>query len=246
MSIVARRFHDRTGNNLFQYAFARAYADRIGAELQTDPWWGQKVFGLTEKPIASELPIAPDMEFEHWDGQTGVEITGWCLHQKCLIYTRAQAREWFKFLPKIAKELEFVPTHHVAYHVRWGDFQTDPAFIAISHKSYEKAFKDYLPMLTELPRMVCAWESYRSTKLESMELGWLPDFAALMRATHLFRANSTFSWWAAALGRATTYSPKLDGIEPRALQFQDVPFVLGNHPAISCFHPNCSDLYLPE
>lgn len=230
---------------MFQYAFARAYAERYGAELQTDAWDGQKVFGLTEKPIAADLPKVADMEYPHWDGKTDIEITGWCLHQKCLIYSRADVKRWFQFTPKIAEYLEFVPVHNVVYHVRWGDYQTDPAFIAISHRSYEKAFGEFLPMQTEAPKMVCAWDSLRSTKLESMELGWLPDFAALMRAQKHFRANSTFSWWAATLGNnERVFSPKLDGITPQAHMFQDVPFVEGNHPAISCFHPNCSDLYL--
>ncbi len=247
MSVVARRFHDRAGNTLFQYAHARAYAERVGAELQTDPWWGQEVFGLTEKPIAKELPKRADMDFENWDGEANIEITGWCLHQKCMIYSRKQAKEWLQFTPEIARALESVPAFEVAYHVRWGDFQTMADFIAISHKSYEKAIREFLPDYCQLPRMVCAWESLRSTKLESMNLGWLPDFAALIRAIFMFRANSTFSWWAATLGdNARVFAPKLNGIEPLAHQFQDVPFVEGNHPAISCFHPNCSDLHLPE
>lgn len=248
MSVIARRFHDRAGNNLFQYAFARAYAERIGAELQTDPWWGQEVFGLTEKPIRAPYPQRADMEFESWNGEGNIEITGWCLHQKHLIYTRAEAKKWFAFTPQMQAEIDFVPSYPVAYHLRWGDFQTDPAFIAVSHKSYDKAFKQFVPFMHALPQMICAWDLLRrSTKLERMGLDWLPDFAALMRAERMFRANSTFSWWAATLGdSAEVFSPQLDGIAPRALVFQDAPFVRGNHPAISCFHPNCSDLYLPE
>lgn len=248
MTVIARRFHDRAGNNLFQYAHARSYAERIGAELQTDPWWGQKVFGLTEKPIERDLPKRADMDFEQWDGETDIELTGWALHQKCLLYSRADVKRWLQFTDEIERALKTdLSPFPVAYHVRWGDFQTMPDFIAISHGSYEKAIRQFLPDFNYLPKMICAWDSLRSTKLESMNLGWLPDFAALMQATHLFRANSTFSWWAAALGdNARVFSPKLNGIAPLALCFQDVPFVEGNHCAISCFHNNCSDLYLRE
>ncbi len=247
MSVVNRRFHDRVGNNLFQYAFARAYADRIGAELRTDRWWGQKVFGLTEKSIGYDFSKRADMDFEQWDGEGNIEITGWCLHQKCMIYSRAQAKEWLKFAEEIEEAVMGVERFEVAYHLRWGDFQTMAEFIAISNQSYEKAIREFLPDYCQLPRIVCAWESTRSTKLENMGLGWLPDFVTLMRAIFMFRANSTFSWWAATLGESQrVFSPKLDGITPLALQFQSVPFVEGNHSAISCFHPNCSDLHLPE
>ena len=247
MSVVNRRFHDRAGNNLFQYCHARSYAERHGCELRTDPWWGQEVFGLTEKRIDRDLPQRADMFVEKWDGETDIEITGWCLHQKCMIYSRKQAKEWLQFTDEIAAAVEGVERFEVAYHVRWGDFQTLPDFIAISHQSYEKAIRQHLPDYCQLPRMICSWESIRSTKLENMDLGWLPDFVALMRAIFMFRANSTFSWWAATLGESQrVFSPKLNGIEPLALQFQNVPFVEGNHSAISCVHPNCSELYLPE
>lgn len=247
MSIIARRFHDRAGNNLFQYCHARAYAEKTGSELQTDPWWGQKVFGLTEKPIKRELPQVSEMRFEEWDGQTDIELTGWALHQKCLIYSRADVKRWLQFTDEIEDAVQFVESYNVAYHVRWGDFQTMADFIAISHGSYERAIRQLITDYGTPPKMICAWDSLRSTKLEAMELGWVPDFVAMMRSTILFRANSTFSWWAATLGdNSRVFSPKLDGIVPKAMVFQDVPFVEGNHCAISCVHPNCSDLYLRE
>jgi len=247
VKVVARRFHDRAGNNLFQYAHARAYAERIGAELQTDPWWGQEVFGLAEKRIAKDLPKVADMDFEKWDGDWDVEITGWCLHQKCLIYSRADVKDWLRFTDEVEDAVQFVESHEVAYHVRWGDFQGMHDFIAISHDSYEKAIREHLPDFHHHARMVCAWDSLRSTKLENAGLGWIPDFVALMRAKNHFRANSTFSWWAAVLGQnERVFAPNLEGITPQANIFQRAPFVSGNWPAISCFHPNCSNLYLRE
>ncbi len=229
---------------MLQYLHARAYAERIGSELQTDPWWGQQVFGLKEKPISRELPKRADMDFEKWDGEGDIEITGWCLHQKCMIYSRQTVKYWLEFQPWVLAQVETVPSFEVAYHLRWGDFQTMAEFIAISIGSYEKAIRQHLPDYNRLPRAICAWESIRSTKLENMSLGWIPDFVALMRASFLFRANSTFSFMAALLGEnVKVFSPRLNGIEPLPLQFQDVPFVEGNHSAISCFHPNCSDLY---
>ena len=63
---------------------------------------------------------------------------------------------------------------------------------------------------------------------------WLSDFLKLYFAKTIFRANSSFSWWAAFLSpTATVYSPVLDkqviyGID--GLEEIDVEFVEGNHP----------------
>lgn len=247
MSVVARRFHDRAGNNLFQYAHARAYAESIGAELQTDPWWGQQVFGLTEKPIANDHPKRADMDFGLWEGEGDIEITGWCLHQQSLLYSRADVKRWFKFTSEIEKELEFVYRRKIVQHMRWGDFKSMPDFIAISSESYQRAIYKFLPEWEPLGHMVCSWSPLRSTPLERTGLDWLPDFCTLMRAQNLLRANSTFSWWAAALGdNERVFSPQLRGVTPERDVFQNVHFEEGNHCAISCVHPNCSDLYLRE
>ena len=64
---------------------------------------------------------------------------------------------------------------------------------------------------------------------------WLEDFLRLYFARTIFRANSSFSWWACFLSpTATVYSPVLDkqliygrdGIEEEI----EVDFVEGNHP----------------
>ena len=63
---------------------------------------------------------------------------------------------------------------------------------------------------------------------------WLEDFLRIYFAKNIFRANSSFSWWASFLSpTATVYSPVLDkqviyGIE--SYTEINVPFVKGNHP----------------
>jgi len=71
---------------------------------------------------------------------------------------------------------------------------------------------------------------------------WLEDFLRLYFARNIFRANSSFSWWAAFLSpTATVYSPVLDkqviyGRDylatwfPRPWKEIKVKFVKGNHP----------------
>jgi len=47
----------RFGNQLLQYAFLRCYADRHGCELQLPPWVGNQVFGLSNPPVTTPLPV---------------------------------------------------------------------------------------------------------------------------------------------------------------------------------------------
>ena len=63
---------------------------------------------------------------------------------------------------------------------------------------------------------------------------WLEDFLRLYFARTIFRANSSFSWWAAFLSpTAKVYSPILDkkhiyGVD--GMEEIEVEFVDGNHP----------------
>jgi hypothetical protein len=50
------------------------------------------------------------------------------------------------------------------------------------------------------------------------------DFFLMMKCKNLFRANSTFSWWAATLGDAQVFSP----VVGQRTGWLDVEFVEGN------------------
>ena len=73
-----------------------------------------------------------------------------------------------------------------------------------------------------------------SEHLPAVMFDWLDDFLKLYFARTIFRANSSFSWWAAMLSpTATVYSPVIDkhhiyGVD--GLKEIDVEFVEGNHP----------------
>lgn len=244
MSVVARRFTDRAGNQIMQYLSARGYAESIGAELQTDPWFGDRVFGLDHHAIKKELPQRADLDLPKWRGEGDIELTGWCLHQNAVTYTRSQAREWLHLSDEMLDLLTDLPKLEIACHLRWGDFKSMEDFIAISIFSYEKAIQHYFGPDMDY-RIVCEWEPIRNAKLEALGLGWLSDFHALMRADTLFRANSTFSFCAHLLGSNTeVFSPNVEGIKPLAGVFQEVPFSQGNFNAISRVHSNCSDLHI--
>ncbi|MBV9327305.1 MAG: hypothetical protein JO352_26455 [Chloroflexi bacterium] len=73
-----------------------------------------------------------------------------------------------------------------------------------------------------------------SEYVKGMVFDWLDDFLKLYFARTIFRANSSFSWWAGVLSpTARVFSPVLDrrhiyGVD--GLEEIDVEFVEGNHP----------------
>ncbi len=69
-------------------------------------------------------------------------------------------------------------------------------------------------------------------KIPDIFFSWLPDFLQLIFAKAVFRANSSFSWWAAFFNRGKVYSPRLHKRELYHQTFRaiDVEFEEGNHP----------------
>jgi len=244
-----------------QYAFARAYAEKHGCMLQTNPWMGQHVFQINDPPIDDERPVVVMEELEKWDGRTDVQIAGWGQHQKHLIYSRSDARRWFTFRPEVEARLASVPKLDVAAHLRWGDFIGAGQFIAITKESYLRACEQYgvdqskLTFVSEEAPIVVpeipVSDDYHTRYADSSvtSLGFLPDWYALMQAKILFRAPSTFSLWAGILGRhERVFSPDLRGLpwESPNRPKMDVPFVEGNHMPITAHWHGHSELHLRE
>jgi hypothetical protein len=186
------------GNHLFQYAFARAYAERHDCILEVNQDWpGLKTFGLRHPAPSVALPTVHDRDLE--DGQINVALVGFFQDQRRVdILSRRKVREWFQFAEP------FIPPYRGRYnaaHLRRGDFINHPREPAIiSDRSYAQAFEKF--------------GAHRVVRISDAPPGSDPmeDFQILMHADKLFRANSSFSWWAAALNEyGTVYSPVLAG-----------------------------------
>ena len=167
------------GNRLFQYAYARAYAESIGAELHTPDWVGRKLFGLSE----------PIME-----GLGNIDLTGYSQQPENLaLLSRRKLKEWFTF----QEPLE-VPSYDLVFHKRRGDYLNYPEFWGVVSDS---SYNDAARQLGFNPDDALVLDD--SNGDESV----LFDFFTMMNCKTLLRANSTFSWWAATLGTCEVYSP---------------------------------------
>lgn len=223
MKVITANFLGRFGNQAMQYCFARAYAEKHGCEFQCEPWIGQEIFDLNDKPISVSLPRRSEIDLV--DGETNINFFGYAQHQKCMIYRKSQVQKWFKMkLDLVMKVAEFhsLPSDVVA-HRRAGDY-IGYGYPVVSRSSYVNACRKY--GLNEYNLKIVS--DATPTRFISGNLNFLPDFFRLMTATTLLRGNSTFSWFAALLSDARVLSPVIDGLEGG--REHDCEFVEGNHP----------------
>jgi hypothetical protein len=238
--------HGRFGNQLFQYCFAKAYAERHGAILQIPQGWvGEEIFEIREQYIDRTLPQMP-LDYIP-DGQCNIDLFGYFQNQDSLnFYSKTKAKEWLKFKYEIAFEAQCVASFnpYIALHFRRGDYKQLINVLCIpTKKSYYEAVQKYFPN-TEINIFDVSDDLISPPSQLPKHLAFLVDFFILMNSTILFRANSSFSWWAAELGNMDkVYSPIVRG----KLGYQDCEFVEGNHPVmVSHPGPNQTDLYLRD
>lgn len=217
--------YGQLGNQLFQYAFARSYAEAIGAQLEVPDWIGRRIFkGLADDPyISRPLPLTQVDEFS-W-GSSNIDLLGYFQHPEALkIVKKANVREWFQLKDAY---LNAVPSAPLCAHLRRGDYLIhNKVFTVVSELSYLRACEKY-----GLDQRTIRWVSedhQNAPPTMSREEQMIYDFVLLMKCKTMLRSNSTFSWWAGELGNAEVYSPLIDS----RTGMQHVRFVRGNHPRI--------------
>ena len=95
----------RFGNQMFQYAHARAVCEANGDTLVTEPWVGEKIFQI-------------DGVRGGFDGQLAENYRQ---NQESINYTRSMVRKWFTLRPEITEKLGHLKGG-VLCHQRLGDY----------------------------------------------------------------------------------------------------------------------------
>lgn len=223
----------RLGNILFQYAYLLAFAEKHGYVASMPPWVGEKIFDLPFAPRPDQYK--PDLILPEETHQ----------YQSSLIYTRKQAKRWFKLkeehVDRLAPTLAGLP--NVVLNVR----KAEDGMPRVLTSCYGEAasLRGYGPDDVEFefditPRRHPFYDG--DPTAAGLGTTWvsLPSFYFLMTAPVLFRANSTFSWWAATLGNGKVYAPVVKDLKDGRCAFAE-----GNWPVMAPNPPN-TDLHLEE
>jgi len=217
------------GNQLFQFCFAKAFANKHNAELQIPfDWIGRKIFKNmdTIEPIDKRFPNTRLDEIPKFNSNKGIFINLFGYYQFAEAYnyySYSEIREWLQFKDEWIEMFPKILPYYVACHLRRGDYEKfNHIYCTISERSYIQAInvrkystKDIIWVSAEKPRII-----------KNCPYDFLPDFFTLMNADVLFRANSIFSVWASLLGDVKTFSPN---VENKTGLNVDVLFEMGNH-----------------
>lgn len=232
MKTVALKRLGGFGNQLFRYAYACALCEQNGWELRTEPWVGEQIFTLD-----GHVAKRPD-------GTEDIAIDEYRQAQKDLIYSRADCRRWFAFRRDILDRLNSVQRYNRPYaHFRRGDYAS-AGYPLVSKVSVAKVMDRlgipglFIVVSDALPSNDPQYLGFGG------ELSFAPDFYRLMCAPILFRANSSFSWWAATLGHGKVFAPIITGFAG-GVEHDNIPYVEGNWPRLASFEFT-TDLHLPE
>lgn len=252
--IIQPKFIGRFGNQMFQYCSARAWARLVGARFECPPWLGSQVFDLHDLEPSVELPEVNDGASSQGPaiqpGQTNVRIGGYFQTQRWVrLFDRTELQLHFRirqeWLDAIGRARGSWDGWYAAAHVRQGDYIGHWAYANVPESAYVHACEEY-----GIPRDRVRWVRQDTPQVVGgipSDISFLPDFVTLLQADVLLRANSSFSWWAGALGNAREiFSPV---VEDRVGPCPDAQFVRGNWPKTahaSRVGVHVDDLYLPE
>lgn len=199
----------RWGNALFQYCVARAYAEEIGAELRTGDWMGRHVFQNVNEASMDGLNLKNATD-EVLDGSTNIHLYGYFQRPEHLaLLSRKKIKEWLKPKPEYQKQ-----GHNLVFHKRRSDYIDNGYYAVITDKSYEDAARQFGYNPAEATVYDCSRPQEKTYH----------DFFEIVSSKKIFRANSTYSWWAALLSDANVYSPLVEN----RTGWIDCNFIQGN------------------
>ena len=213
----------RFGNQIFQYVFARLYAEKTNSVLEIPEWIGTKIFKNIDHPKPSrKLPrLSTD---EPPNGRVNVDLCGYFQKQHFVDqFDKEKILSWLQFKDGFIDRYRHL-AYDVVAHLRRGDYASKYAhrFCIVSEKSYVDACRKF-----NLDTENLHWVSQETQTIDPElpeELRFLPDFFTLINAKHLLRANSSFSFWAGFFNKNKVYSP----VVAEKVGLQDVQFSEGN------------------
>ena len=207
---------------MFQYAFTRTAARRLGVTFYCPPWIGDEIFCLDD--AAHRAPLPTGIVRTHEEQRElrcvscpvvydGTDLSGY--FQSPHLFDRDDARRWFAPRPALAADVLARHRHidfgsAIGLHMRLGDYLKHPINTPrhyVPPRSYYAAALGRLPR--NCPIVLCSDQPTQARQrlgpLADSRLIVLhgnrnyEDLFLLSRCRHLVLSPSTFSWWSAWL-----------------------------------------------
>ena len=236
------------GNELFQYAVAKAYARKNNYILEIPKnWIGREIFENVKDPvIENDYPVC-DLDNISDEGESYIRLDGYFESLKSInMYSKQDVLWWFKLKEKY--DYPKIKDYYVTAHLRRGDFlNIKNGRCVVAKICFKEAI---INNGYNINKIIWVGEDIKQPFYEefniSKELYFLYDFVLLKNSDVIFRSDSTFSWWAASLSNAKIFSPVID--DKVGWQY-DIKFVKGNYPAVYYNHKEphkTNNLYLKK
>lgn len=225
--------YGRLGNQLFQYAFLRATAHRLGVDFYCPQWDGDAIFDLCDcqervkEPSGILYHYDPHPEAGYVDHAMRVddntEIQGFFQSEK-FYRDKKQVTDWYQFRPSIVDSVErrypkLVTEHCVSMSLRIdADYAATREYFPLYPVSYYKAaLKLANPqgvVLVFADRIDLAKEFFSGLSQYDLRfvegLGAAEQLYLMSQCRANIIINSTFAWWGAWLNTRpdrTVYAP---------------------------------------
>jgi len=211
--------YGRFGNQLFQYAFLRTTAQRLGVKFFCPAWPGDSIFFLDDDSERSRMPGPTDKEYRQplenggfIDSALrigdGTNILGYFQAER--YFDRGSVTRWYTFRPEVVAAVQAKYRHIdlaqcAGIHLRFGDMKDNPMFVVLPPRYYAKAlsilplreqvlvFSDEVPAAREYLRDVPGKFVYIDGN-EHFE-----DLYLMTQCGDFVCSVSTLSWWGAWL-----------------------------------------------
>lgn len=168
--ILLPEFRGRLGNHLYQYAFVRSMANRLGVKFFAPTWLGDEIFYLNDEKDRATCPESPkhtyyqfDLDYERTQTRDGgynpeameigdhTEIHGFFQSEK--YWNKGDVRRWYRFreekISTVRNEYRRIDFgNSVGLHIRLGDFTE----LAFKDRYYVPRPRYYQRALQRVPR----------------------------------------------------------------------------------------------
>lgn len=219
ISFDSPRLLGRFGNHLFQYAFLRTTAQRLGTKFYCPPWLGDKIFLLDDN--AERADDDGNFKTEYRERRSGKRFDklslnikdGTKIHgffQSEDYFDRDQVLKWYTFDESIISDVKNKYNYidfsdSIGIHLRLGDKISKIKYIVPSIKYYRKALEhinDTKNILVFSDETSSAKDFFGDTGKNYIYINDnkdYEDFYLMTRCKNFICSASTFSWWGAYL-----------------------------------------------